>query len=142
MKKSTKTVKTPARANAKKTVKASGKTKSTAPAKTASAKSTKPVDKKVADAAKTAEQTKGKNLLTMNTAVEKEATKVETAIPASNQVKDESAPVKKPAKVKEETDTLAIRCPIELHERIKAAAKETGVSLRTWLIDACQRKLA
>ncbi len=39
------------------------------------------------------------------------------------------------------TDMLAVRCPVELHKKIKRAAKKKDVTIKEWILDACWRKL-
>ncbi len=39
------------------------------------------------------------------------------------------------------TDMLAVRCPVELHKKIKKAAKKKDVTIKEWILDACWRRL-
>jgi len=39
------------------------------------------------------------------------------------------------------TDTLAIKCPIALHKKIRATAKKSKISIKQWVISACMEKL-
>ena len=40
-----------------------------------------------------------------------------------------------------QTDMLAVRCPVNLHKKIKQAAKKKGVTIKEWILDACWEKL-
>jgi uncharacterized protein (DUF1778 family) len=39
------------------------------------------------------------------------------------------------------TDTLAIQCPIDIHDKIRAAAKKENMTIKDWLLRACMEKL-
>ena len=54
---------------------------------------------------------------------------------------DKTDTPKNPKKKLSGTDMLAVRCPVELHKKIKRAAKKADISIKEWILDACWRKL-
>ena len=41
----------------------------------------------------------------------------------------------------EKTNMLAVKCPTDLHKKIKKAAKKKDVTIKEWVLDACLKKL-